>query len=232
MGCGLSDKPDDRDYQYTLIRRVDDLESLLDYLKINDNITLVLHDWGGMIGMAYAVRHPEGIRRIVLFNTAAFHKPEGKPFPWLLWLSRNAVIGSFLVRRFNLFARIAARICCTRRPIPKDIREAYCAPYEENSIATLRFVQDIPLRSGDRAYDLVMEVQGKLDLFRHLPVLICWGGKDFVFDEHFLREWKRIFPKAEVHHFPDCGHYVLEDATQEIIGIAQKFLKKYSLTPS
>ena len=68
MGCGFSDKPDDEHYDYTLARRVDDLESLLKHLRIEENITLVLHDWGGMIGMAYAVRHPESISRLVLMN--------------------------------------------------------------------------------------------------------------------------------------------------------------------
>ena len=43
-------------------------------------------------------------------------------------------------------------------------------------------------------------------------MLICWGERDFVFDHHFLAEWRRRFPEAEVHRFPDAGHYVLEDA--------------------
>ena len=63
-------------------------------------------------------------------------------------------------------------------------------------------------------------------MFRHLPVLICWGEKDFVFDEHFLNEWIHIFPQAEIYRFSDCGHYVLEDATEEIIALIQKFLKE------
>jgi len=72
----------------------------------------------------------------------------------------------------------------------------------------------------------------KLFMFRNLPVLICWGDKDFVFDKHFLEEWTNIFPHAEVHRFPDCGHYVLEDATEEIIKLIQYFLIRYPLNPS
>lgn len=228
MGCGFSDKPNDHHYHYTLARRVEDLEALLKHLEINENITLVLHDWGGMIGMAYAVRHAESIGRIVLLNTAAFHKPDSKPFPWLLWLSRNSAIGALLIQRFNAFSRVATRICCKRKPMSKEVRNAYCAPYKNNSIATLRFVRDIPLRPGDEAYDMVTKVQEKLSMFRNLPVLICWGDKDFVFDKHFLKEWTNIFPQAQVHRFPDCGHYVLEDATEEIINLIQEFLEKYS----
>jgi pimeloyl-ACP methyl ester carboxylesterase len=181
--------------------------------------------------MAYAVRHPESIGRIVLLNTAAFHKPDTKPFPWLLWLSRDLALGALLIQKFNAFSRVAARICCRRKPMPKEVRKAYCAPYEENSIATLRFVKDIPLQPKDEAYDLVTEVQEKLSMFQHLPVLICWGDKDFVFDRHFLEKWIDTFPQAQVHNFPDCGHYVLEDATEEITRLIQEFLKKYPLNP-
>lgn len=229
MGCGLSDKPDDSRYDYTLTRRVDDLEALLESLEIKDDITLVLHDWGGMIGMGYAVRRPKGIKRIVLLNTSAFHKPKDKLFPWLLWLARETGIGAWLINRFNAFSRTAAYLCCKRRPMSRALRKAYMAPYEKNSLATLRFVQDIPLRSGDRAYDAVTDIQNKLALFRNTPVLICWGDKDFVFDKHFLNQWKRIFPQAEVKQFPDCGHYVLEDAGQEILDLINAFFQKHPL---
>ena len=81
IGCGLSDKPDDGRYRYTLKQRVDDLDALLDSLGIRERITLVLHDWGGMIGMAYACRYPERIRRLVILNTGAFPLPPTKKFP-------------------------------------------------------------------------------------------------------------------------------------------------------
>ena len=55
--------------------RVDDLTALLDHLKIDRDVTLVLHDWGGMIGMAWAARFPERVKRLVVLNTAAFHLP-------------------------------------------------------------------------------------------------------------------------------------------------------------
>ncbi len=74
---------------------------------------------------------------------------------------------------------------------------------------------------------MVTKVQEKLSMFRNIPVLICWGDKDFVFDKHFLKEWTNIFPHAQVHRFPDCGHYVLEDATEEITGLVREFLNKY-----
>ena len=106
------------------------------------------------------------------------------------------------------------------------LRGAYCAPYDTvaDRIATLRFVQDIPLQPKDPGYDLITEVEEGLDRFADLPMTICWGMKDFVFDKHFLKEWQRRFPKAEVHAFDDCGHYILEDASDEVIPIIEQFL--------
>ena len=207
IGCGLSDKPDDSHYRYTLEQRVRDLEMLLDHLAITRDVTLVLHDWGGMIGMAYATRHPERIRRLVILNTAAFHLPAAKPLPWSLWLCRNTALGAFLVRGPNLFCRMATFACCRRRRMPRPLRRAYIAPYNSwaNRIAVLRFVQDIPLRPGDPSYDLVSAVQDGLHRLRNVPMLICWGEKDFVFDRHFLAEWQRRFPAAEVHRIADKG---------------------------
>jgi haloalkane dehalogenase len=55
-------------------------------------------------------------------------------------------------------------------------------------------------------------------------MLICWGERDFVFDRHFLDEWTHRFPLAEVHRFPDAGHYVLEDAADRIVPLVRSFL--------
>ena len=60
-------------------------------------------------------------------------------------------------------------------------------------------------------------------------MLICWGLKDFVFDGEFLDEWTARFPAAEVHRFPDCGHYVLEDASQEIVPLVRGFIEAHPL---
>ncbi len=229
VGCGLSDKPDDSRYRYTLASRVHDLEALLDHLGINEKLTLVLHDWGGIIGMAYASRRPKRIKRLIVLNTAAFHLPPSTKLPWSLRIFRLPLLGAFLARGFNAFCRGAATHCCTRRLMTPDIRQAYLAPYDswKNRIAVIRFVQDIPLKPGDTCYDLVKEIQNGLSHFLAVPMLICWGEKDFVFDRDFLAEWQRRFPQAEVHRFADAGHYVLEDASEEIIGLVREFLKNH-----
>lgn len=227
IGCGFSDKPGDDRYEYTLTRRVDDLEALLDHLGVDRDITLVVHDWGGMIGFAYATRHPERIARLVVLNTAAFHLPASKPFPWPLWVCRNSPVGAFMVRGLNGFCRAAAAVGCKHHRMPRALRAAYLAPYDswQNRIAIHRFVQDIPLRPGDRAYEEVRRVQERLALLQGVPMFLGWGMKDFVFDRHFLDEWVRRFPSAEVHRFPDAGHYILEDEAEALIPRIRGFLE-------
>lgn len=226
IGCGLSDKPDDDGYDYTLANRIDDLAALLDHLDVTENITLVVHDWGGMIGMGYAARYPERIKRLVILNTGAFHLPKTKKLPAALWLGRNTFVGTLLVRGFNAFSSVASYVGVKRKPMDKAIRQAYVAPFNswQNRISTLRFIQDIPLKPSDRNYSLVSDISDSLAQFTQLPMLICWGLKDFVFDQHFLDEWQQRFPEAQVHAFADCGHYILEDASDEVVPLINDFL--------
>lgn len=231
VGMGLSDKPSDDRYVYTLAQRVDDFEALLDHLGVDRDVTLVVHDWGGMIAMAWAARHPDRVARLVILNTAAFPLPADKPFPWPLGLTRTPV-GALLVRGFNAFSAVAARVCVTREPLSPEVRRAYTAPYSNwnDRIATLRFVQDIPLRPGDRGWPILEATAEKLPTLAHLPALICWGARDFVFDDTFLREWEKYLPNAEVLRFADAGHYVLEDAADEIIARVERFLDEHPLS--
>jgi haloalkane dehalogenase len=107
-----------------------------------------------------------------------------------------------------------------------SIRQAYTAPYNswKNRIATLRFVQDIPLHPEDDSYQVVSEIQDKLVDLKTKPFLICWGEKDFVFDLDFLEEWKRRFPEARIHRFRQAGHYVLEDVFNQILPLVTWFV--------
>jgi haloalkane dehalogenase len=225
IGCGMSEMPGDDRYRYTLERRIDDLEALMGRLAL-EGVTLVVHDWGGAIGLGWAVRHPERVRRLVILNTAAFHLPPDKRLPWQLWLVRGTPLGALLVRGLNAFARGATHVACTRARMSRSVRNAYCAPYDSwaNRRAVLRFVQDIPLEPGDPAYDVLSGIEHGLANLADRPALILWGARDFVFDHHFLAVWRRVLPTAEVHEFADCGHYVLEDAAEEIIPLVRRFL--------
>lgn len=232
VGCGLSDKPDDEHYEYVLERRVNDLEALLDSLGQTKNLTLVVHDWGGMIGLAFATRHPERIKRMVVLNTAGFGLPEGRKLPWQIAMVRYAPFFPLPVRGFNAFSRGANLLCSTRPGRMTDlVKQAYLAPYDSwaNRVAVQRFVEDIPLKPGDRSWPVVHGVSEKLEQFRSIPILICWGRRDFVFDDAFLAEWRRRLPEAEVHVFEDAGHYLMEDAHEEIVPLMRTFLKAHPL---
>ncbi|MCO4760476.1 MAG: alpha/beta fold hydrolase [Myxococcales bacterium] len=224
IGCGLSDKPAADAYPYTLERRVSDLDAMLTALDVQGPIHLIVHDWGGGIGMTWAAQHPERMARFVILNTAAFLLPEKKAFPWPLKLTRTPV-GAFLVTRFNAFSGVASRVAF-KKPVSPAVRHGYTAPYDtpENRVATLRFVQDIPLSEADAGHAIMSQTSDGLAQFGDHPALICWGMKDFVFDKHFLEVWEQRWPHAEVHRFDDCGHYILEDAADFIVPRVRDFL--------
>ena len=231
VGMGLSDKPDDADYRYTLQSRVDDLDTLLDRLGIQGPVTLAVHDWGGMIGMGWAMGHAERVKRWVVLNTAMFTLPEAKPMPWQLSLGRDSKLGALLIRGFNAFSGGASYFGVQRR-MPTAVRRAYVAPYDSwrNRIATLRFIQDIPLRDGDPAWALVAAGGRALPSFADRPAFLGWGLRDFVFDRHCLDGFARAWPQAETHAFDDADHYVLEDKHEVLVPAIRAFLQAHPLS--
>jgi len=235
VGMGLSDKPDDAPssmprYDYTLQSRIDDVETLLQHLGIDGPVTLAVHDWGGMVGFGWALRDQARVRRLVVTNTAAFPLPSAKRFPARLAMGRDSRLGGWLIRRFNLFARGAARFGTVRR-LPRVVRQAYAGVYDgwANAIATLRFMQDIPLHPGDRAWPLLKSVEAGLPGYADRPAFVAWGLRDFVFDRHFLEGFRRALPQAEVHAFDDAGHYVLEDRHEVLVPAIRAFLERHPL---
>lgn len=222
MGCGLSDKP--QDYDYTLERHIANLEALVSHLGLKE-ITLALHDWGGPIGMGYAVRHPANIRRFVIFNTAAFWLPQ---IPLFLRLCRVNVLGPLVIRRLNLFALLASYLACRRERMGREVRAGYLAPYDSyaNRIAILRFIQDIPVDSRHRSYALLRAIEEGLAQFKGYPMILIWGGRDPVFTDLFLESWRERFPHASVKRIAEAGHYVVEDAHELILPWIREFLEK------
>lgn len=228
IGCGLSDKPSEKDYQYILQNRIDDFEAIINELNIKEKIILIVHDWGGMIACAYALKHPDKIKGIVITNTSGFFPPGNKTLPFRLWLlKRFRSFAKTGILKFNIFAHCAT-FMASSKGLSKDVKEALKAPYKhkDNRIATLKFVQDIPIDKEDVSYNLVKYVDDNLYKLSSFPMLICWGMKDFVFDPDYLKEWKKRFPKAKVHTFLNAGHYLFEDEPAKVSAVIQQFLDK------
>ncbi len=223
MGCGLSDKP--QNYPYCLARHIDNLEALIDHLQIR-KFSLVVHDWGGAIGFGCGVRRIESLEKIVLMNTAAFRSER---IPLRISLCRMPVLGQILVRLFNGFAW-PAQFMAVNKKMNSKVATAFIAPYNswKNRVAIYHFVKDIPLKENDTSYSTLIDIENSLSKIkeRAIPLLICWGGKDFCFNDSFYDEWKKRFPDAESHYFKDGGHYVLEDKIDEIKPIVENFFQQ------
>jgi cis-3-alkyl-4-acyloxetan-2-one decarboxylase len=219
MGCGMSDKP--QDYDYSLEKHISNVTQLIKFLDLN-NIILIVHDWGGAIGMGLATRYPELFDKIIILNTAAY---PSEHIPKRINLLRQGKMGEWLTRKLNLFAW-PATFMTTTRSLPRAIKQGYLMPYDswENRIAVSRFVQDIPMEKTHKTYATLEEIESKL---RGLPQkkLILWGGKDFCFNRHFFERWLEIYPEADAHWFSKAGHYVLEDELDQVSARIWDFIK-------
>jgi cis-3-alkyl-4-acyloxetan-2-one decarboxylase len=219
MGCGLSDKP--QDYEYSLETHIQNAYQLIRFLDLR-KIILVVHDWGGAIGFGLVTRYPELFDKIIILNTAAYPSTH---IPKRINLLRQGRLGEFLTRKFNLFAW-PATFMTTQRPLPRAIKQGYLLPYDSwnNRIAVSRFVQDIPMEKGHKSWHTLSEIESKLRTLPHKK-LILWGGKDFCFNRHFFEKWVSLYPEADAHWYAKAGHYVLEDALEEVALRIKDFVK-------
>jgi haloalkane dehalogenase len=226
IGCGFSDKP--QEYSYRLADHIDNLETLLDALHV-EKCVLVMHDWGGAIGMGWAVNHPERVEKLVVMNTAAFRSNR---IPLRISVCRWPLAGPLLVRGLNVFAGAAVYMAVAGK-MKREVAAGFLLPYDSwaNRVAILRFVQDIPLDENHPSWKTLLNIENRLGSLRNTPMLVCWGGRDFCFTEHFYRQWQQRFPGAQGHYFAHAGHYLLEDAYGEIFPLVQKFISSGSRTP-
>ncbi len=220
LGCGLSDKPND--YDYCLRRHADNLTALIELLDLK-RITLFVHDWGGAIGLLASLACPERFQRFVIFNTGAFPPPK---VPHRIAVCRTPFIGSLAVRGLNLFAR-AAQSMATARPrgLSKATLEGLIAPYNSwtNRVAIDAFVRDIPLTRRHRTHAELKALETQLRVGLTKPTQVIWGMRDWCFDSACLDKFREILPHAYIHRIADAGHWVVEDATDEIVRVVDDF---------
>jgi pimeloyl-ACP methyl ester carboxylesterase len=217
MGCGFSSKP--QDYEYTLNNHIENLVKLVSELNLS-NITLVVHDWGGAIGMGLATRYPHLIKKMVVMNTAAFRSIE---IPWRINILKNDV-GFWFIRKFNGFAG-PATLMASKKGLSPLVKKGFVLPYHdfESRIATAKFVQDIPMNENHPTYQTLKTIEERLPTIK-APVLLLWGEKDFCFTMNFQKRWLDIFPEAHAVTFPSAGHYLIEDELAAVTSEIEKFL--------
>jgi cis-3-alkyl-4-acyloxetan-2-one decarboxylase len=221
IGCGLSEKPQSG-YEYSLEQRIADLGALVDSLGIK-RAHLIVHDWGGPIGLGVARRRLGFVDRLVVLNTAAF---PSRRIPKRIALCRLPYLGALLVRGLNGFSGAAVHMAVERKLAPA-VREAMLWPHRSwaDRISVREFVRDIPLGPGHRTQNEVDAIGESLVKYRDKPVLIVWGMKDWCFDPVFLAEWKRRLPNARVVELADVGHWLLEDAPEVVAREVDQFLR-------
>lgn len=224
VGCGLSDKP--QNYNYCLQQHIDNTIEWLKGLKVG-HFHLIVHDWGGAIGMGIATRWPASIQSLTILNSGAFLSDQ---IPLRISLCRIPGIGPWSITHLNIFAK-AATLMATKKGLSKDIKEGYLYPYNsvKNRVAINAFVQDIPMNPSHPTYDVLKQIEENLWLLEQKPCLLAWGMQDFCFTPEFLSQWHRLFPQAQLCCYEDAGHYVLEDAKEEIHPIIRKFLMQHPL---
>ena len=219
LGFGLSDKP--RDWSYLPRDQAANLTALIEALELK-NITLIGQDWGGPIGLSYAVTRPENVSGLVIMNTWAW--PVNRDLYYIAF-SRfmGSPIGRILIRRYNFFARsIMRQVFGDKRKLTDALHEQYlralATPEERTGCAEFpkQIIKSTPW---------LKQVRDHLSVLRDKPVLIVWGMKDIAFRRRELKKWMEIFPQARTVRLPSVGHFVQEEAPDELAEAVVSFLQ-------
>ncbi|TPE43397.1 alpha/beta fold hydrolase [Pontibacter mangrovi] len=217
IGFGLSEKP--ADFAYTPAAHADNLEQLINYLQLKD-ITLVVHDFGGPIGLRYALRHPENVKHLIILNT------------WMWSLeseSRIMKISRFMAGRVGRFIYLqlgfSANILLPqgyheRKHLTKDIKQHYQKPLSTSAsrLGTWAFAK--ALHQSNPYFEELWQQREKL---KSINKLILWGEKDKLLPLHFLDRWQQEFPETKTVKYK-AGHFVQEERGGEVADAIQSFI--------
>ena len=221
LGCGLSDKP--ANYDYCLRNHTSNLIHLIDQLDLK-HILLVVHDWGGAIGLGAAIARSDRVDKLTILNTAAFVPPY---IPRRIAACRIPVLGSLAIRYANAFAWTATFMAVDRlKKMPVDTKAGLLFPYQTpaDRVAIDRFVQDIPMRKSHRTWEVLTQLEQSLPTLAKKPATLVWGMKDWCFRPECLDRLSLLLPQAKVQKLEDVGHYVMEEAPTEVGDAIQDLL--------
>jgi haloalkane dehalogenase len=208
LGFGRSDKPRRlEDYTYDL--HVDTIRRLVAELDLRD-LTIVVQDWGGPIGLRLAVEQPERVARLVIMNTGV---GGGRP-PSEEWLRFRA-----FVRRVGteLVPGRMIRISCVQ-PLADEVEEAYNAPFPvaESKAGILAFPELVPTEPEHPNTEPLLRVRAALERWEK-PVLVLFGDSDPIFPPRVAERIAELIPGAlEPEIVAGAGHFLQEDRGAEI----------------
>lgn len=231
IGFGLSDKPAD-ERVFSLKAHIDNLEALVLSLDLT-NVTLVMQDWGGPIGLGMAARHLARIKALVILNTFGFYPPiegvdpERLKLPAPLLLMRAPRIGDFIVRRLGFFERQVMKLA-TRTKRDAQTRRAYTAIFQsfESRAGVMAFPRMIPAQTRHASAQVLLHQTGPfLEAFDG-PARIFWGMKDPLIPIGALAAWKKRLPQAQVTEFATARHYLQDDEPEAVISGLKTFLNE------
>lgn len=225
LGCGLSD---DQPRPLALADHIANLVRLIDALDLQ-GVTLVAQDWGGAIGLGALLQRQSRFERIVLLNTGAF-----PPWfiPWRIRVCRWPLVGKLAVQGGNAFSRAALTMTLARRQgLPAEVAAGYLAPYAtwRRRAAVYQFVRDIPLGPEHPTWQVLADIESGLGDLATLPKLLIWGEQDWCFTTECLDRFVTHWPAAEVLRIADGGHWIVEDAYEEVSQRIRVFLAKVPL---
>lgn len=218
IGFGLSDKP--AGYDYSIQNHTATLLKLINHLQLNQ-FTMLVHDFGGIIGLAAAEQIPEKISKLIILNTwcrSIQDEPEYKKMKGIL----GSPLMPFLYRYFNFSAKyILPAAFGERSRLTPEVHQQYLKPFgnagERNG--TVAFAKSL-LRDQDY-YESIGKM---LPVLKNKPVLIIWGMKDAFITEKHLLWMQEQFPIAEVVKYEDAGHFVLEEKSVVAGPVMEAFL--------
>ena len=217
LGFGLSDKPYDADYRPEVQARR--LTLLIEQLGLRD-LTLVVHDFGGPIGLSYALDHVENVRRLVLFNTWLWSF-EGDWHVEVVGKLFSTVIGRILDEWFNFSVRGFWRSALgDRSRYTRAVHAHYLGPLDTPATRRATWIYVRELLGSSAWYDHLWE---RRDRLQSVPALLVWGMKDPAFGR-YLPRWRAAWPAAEVVTLPDVGHAPMEERPEAVLPVIEKFL--------
>ena len=218
IGFGLSDKP--FEWSYHPEEHARNIEQLITELDLTD-ITLVLHDWGGPIGLRCAISRPDKISRIILMNTWAW-PVTGDPYYYVFSKFMGGGIGRLLIERFNVFVRVVMPMVFGKSSkLTPEIRRHYVQPLTARTDRKGCWMFARSIVGASRWLDDIWSSREVLD---GVPMLIAWGMEDIGFRKKEYRRWREAFPRATCAPLKDIGHFVPEEAPDALGAAVEEFL--------